>query len=86
MNNPTLFLGMLLVFCLPKLSICQEREKFIGIWEGKINDSLETYSYILHIDEMINNKFTGTTYANGENFYSETSIRGVIKANKINIT
>lgn len=86
MNNQILFIGMILIYCLPKLSICQEREMLKGMWNGKLNDSLDVYTYILNIDEIKDNKFTGTTYANGENFYSETSIKGVIKNNKMNIT
>ena len=56
------------------------------MWKGELNDSVEIFEYILNIDKVKGNTFTGTTYSNGKNFYCETSIKGVIKDNKINIT
>ena len=85
MNNQNLLIGIFLFFCLPKFVLGQEAEKFKGMWKGKLNDSVEIFEYVLSIDKVKANTFTGTTYSNGKNFYCETSIKGVIKDNKINI-
>ncbi|MFN9689373.1 MAG: hypothetical protein ACK57X_10940 [Bacteroidota bacterium] len=40
----------------------------------------------MKIDKVKSNTFTGKTYSNVKNFYCETSVKGIIKDNKINIT
>ena len=86
MNNQNLFIGIFLFFCLPTFIMGQEAEKYKGMWKGELNDSVEIFEYILNIDKVKANTFTGTTYSNGKNFYCETSVKGIIKDNKINIT
>ena len=86
MNNQNLFIGIFLFFCLPTFILGQGAEKFKGMWKGELNDSVEIFEYILNIDKVKGNTFTGTTYSNGKNFYCETSVKGVFKDKKINIT
>ena len=43
MTNQNLSIGIFLFFCLPKFVLGQEAEKFKGMWQGKLNDSVEIF-------------------------------------------
>jgi len=63
----------------------QNEEDILGTWHGKLNDSTQVFDYILIVEKLKGNVFCGTTYSNGEDFYCETSIKGSVTKNKINI-
>ena len=78
-------LSFLLLFCHLGWLSAQNDEDILGTWQGKLNDSTQVFDYILIIDKLKDHVFYGTTYSNGENFYCETSIKGSVTKNKINI-
>jgi hypothetical protein len=75
----------LLFFCHLSWLSAQNEEDILGTWHGKLDDSTQVFDYILIVEKINNHVFYGTTYSNGANFYCETSVKGSITHNKVNI-
>ncbi len=60
-----------------------QNKNLVGLWKGKLVDSIGEFDYQLNLNEEKDGKYIGTSVSNSAGFYCETNIVGIQSGNKL---